>query len=67
MSGDGSLVVRKRKSIPNPADLEMTAGPHRRRLQYRLERPNRGAGIGETEEFYLIVFRVARGKWEGAR
>ena len=29
MSGDGSLVVRKRKSIPNPADLEMTAGPHR--------------------------------------
>ena len=29
MSGDGSLVARKRKSIPNPADLEMTAGPHR--------------------------------------
>ena len=27
----------------------------------------RGAGPGETEEFTLIVFLVARGKLEGAR
>ena len=54
------------ESIPNPADLEMTAGPHRETVAISSGTP-KDAGPGETEEFSLIVFLVARGKPEGAR